>query len=91
MRHFDVTGKHCPAYFMDSAAWEAFKTRLTETEVGGTRYQSLAEVRARAPWAAETVEKLIALGALRGGGTGLALSEDMLRAFVINDRMGLYH
>lgn len=28
VRHFDVTGKHCPAYFMDEAAWEAFKCRL---------------------------------------------------------------
>lgn len=90
VRHFDVTGKHCPAYFMDDVAWNAFKTRLTETgrEV---RYQTVADVRARAPWAVETVEKLIALGALRGDGTGLGLSEDMLRTFVINDRMGLYH
>lgn len=22
VRHFDVTGKHCPAYMMDKAAWE---------------------------------------------------------------------
>lgn len=28
VRHFDVTGKHCPAYFMDSTAWEKFKDRL---------------------------------------------------------------
>lgn len=28
VRHFDVNGKHCPAYFMDSAAWERFKDRL---------------------------------------------------------------
>lgn len=28
VRHFDVTGKHCPAYMMDEAVWEAFKTRL---------------------------------------------------------------
>ena len=29
MRHFDVNGKHCPAYFIDSAAWEKFKGRLS--------------------------------------------------------------
>ncbi len=34
IRHFDVSGKHCPAYFMDAAAWEAFKGRLTPA--GGT-------------------------------------------------------
>lgn len=28
IRHFDVNGKHCPAYFMDTAAWEGFKNRL---------------------------------------------------------------
>lgn len=32
IRHFDVTGKHCPAYLMDSAAWEAFKARLVPPE-----------------------------------------------------------
>jgi len=31
-RHFDVTGKHCPAYFMDAAAWSGFKARLLEKE-----------------------------------------------------------
>lgn len=28
VRHFDVTGKHCPVYFMDNAAWEGFKKRI---------------------------------------------------------------
>lgn len=28
IRHFDVNGKHCPAYFMEDAAWEGFKGRL---------------------------------------------------------------
>ena len=28
IRHFDVNGKHCPAYFMDAAALEEFKNRL---------------------------------------------------------------
>ena len=27
-RHFDVTGKHCPSYWMDEAAWQTFKARL---------------------------------------------------------------
>ena len=30
VRHFDVTGKHCPAYLMDEAAWAQFKTRLVK-------------------------------------------------------------
>ena len=28
VRHFDVNGKHCPAYFMNDAAWEGFKDRI---------------------------------------------------------------
>ena len=30
VRHFDVTGKHCPAYLMDGEAWMRFKARLEE-------------------------------------------------------------
>lgn len=29
-RHFDVTGKLCPSYFVDDAAWTAFKARLED-------------------------------------------------------------
>lgn len=31
VRHFDVTGKHCPAYMMDKSAWEAFRARLADS------------------------------------------------------------
>ena len=30
IRHFDVTGKHCPAYMMGEKAWAAFKARLVD-------------------------------------------------------------
>lgn len=29
VRHFDVTGKHCPEYYMDNTAWQGFKNRLS--------------------------------------------------------------
>ena len=32
IRHFDVNGKHCPAYFMDESAWSNFKKRLIEKD-----------------------------------------------------------
>ena len=41
-------------------------------------------------WAKPTVKKLADAGALKGGDTGLALDDVMLRLLVINDRMGLY-
>lgn len=30
IRHFDVTGKKCPAYFVNSAAWASFLARITD-------------------------------------------------------------
>jgi len=54
------------------------------------RYQTLEEIRKDAPWAYPTIRKLVEAKALGGNGQGLDLSEDMLREFVVNDRMGLY-
>lgn len=51
------------------------------------RYNTLDEVP---EWGKETVKKLLNNGALQGSETGLNLSEDMLRVFVVNDRMKLY-
>lgn len=28
LRHYDLTGKHCPAYYVDSARWAALKARI---------------------------------------------------------------
>lgn len=41
-------------------------------------------------WARSTVRKLVDMGALKGDGDGLGLTDDMLRLLVINDRAGLY-
>lgn len=99
VRHFDVTGKYCPAYFMDEAKWAAFKARLVEPEKTPKtpankptekRYQTIEEIKKNAAWAEPTIRKLIEHGALNGTGTGLDLSFDMLRLFVIHDRMGVY-
>lgn len=80
-RHFDVTGKHCPAYFMNATAWAEFKARLKDDSV-------LKDIP---DWALPTVKKLIANGSLKGDTAGnLNLSHDMLRMLVINDREGLY-
>ena len=61
-----------------------------EDEDLGKRYQTIEEIKRDAPWALDTVQKLIDRKALGGNGAGLDLSEDMLRAFVVNDRMGAY-
>ena len=55
------------------------------------RYQTIEEIAKDAPWAVDTVNKLVERKALNGNGAGLDLSADLLRAFVVNDRMGLYN
>ena len=35
-RHFDVTGKHCPAYMMDETKWREFKERLEAADMDNT-------------------------------------------------------
>lgn len=64
--------------------------RPRELEDDMPRYNTIKEIEATASWAAATVKKLMERKALNGDGTGLNLSEDMLRTFVVNDRMGLY-
>lgn len=94
VRHFDVTGKHCPAYFMDAEAWAAFKARLKEEETVEQRYNTIREISDACPWATETVAKLIDHGTIRGCGlkdekgrpADMNLSEDMLRTLVWMDR-----
>ncbi|MCL2855317.1 MAG: N-acetylmuramoyl-L-alanine amidase [Defluviitaleaceae bacterium] len=51
------------------------------------RFNQVAEMPI---WASPTIQKLVDKGFLSGTGQGLDLSLDMIRIFVINDRVGLY-
>lgn len=42
-RHFDVTGKYCPRYFMDESAWAAFKARLDSAPITQEQFDLLME------------------------------------------------
>lgn len=55
-----------------------------ETEV---RYNTVAECPS---WAQKTIQKLVDAKFLNGDGTGLDLSYDMIRMFVILDRAGVF-
>lgn len=69
-RHFDVTGKHCPAYMMDNAVWEAFKARLVVPELDNTP----------APAHKAGVEWAVEQGILAGNAQGdLMLSQPLTR------------
>ncbi len=82
LRHWDVTGKVCPAPFVGAGAenWEEFRGGLT-------MYQTMEQVP---EWAKKTVQKLSERQILQGEGTGLALSRDMTRLLVILDRAGVF-
>lgn len=84
IRHYDVTGKICPAPFVGAGAenWEAFKIMITTK-----RYNTLDEMPT---WAKATIQKLLNRDILQGNGTGLDLSHDMVRMLVIQDRAGMF-
>ena len=54
------------------------------------RFQSIEEIKKDAPWAVDTIQKLITRGIIKGSGSNLDLSEDMLRVLVFQDRAGAY-
>ena len=103
VRHYDVTHKNCPAPFVeDAGAWQRFKAGLmeqakednmTEKQVKQLIEQSktVFDTEEAVPeWGRATVEKLTKRGLLRGEDGKLALSEEMLRVFVVLDRAGAF-
>ena len=85
IRHYDVTGKMCPKPFVeDEKLWLDFKERLEEEEV--KRYNTIDEVP---EWGKDVIKLMINKGAFADV-KNLNLSEDMIRMFVFNDRMGMY-
>ena len=93
LRHYDVTGKHCPMPWVDDPAqWAAFLAMLTpentttveEDEDDMVRYNTIEEVPS---WAQDTVRALVEAGALGGvDGGNLDLSMDMIRGLVVGTK-----
>ena len=82
IRHFDVTGKNCPAPFVsDGKAWEAFQERIVD-EV--KYYEEKKDVP---KWAQPMVQDMIDKGCF-GDTKALHLSDDMLRTMALMER---YH
>ena len=102
-RHFDVTGKHCPAYFMDAGQWAEFKSRLEGPDVTEERVKELidAAVKAARPavytsveecpeWARPTVQAAVDKGVLKGDQAGrLHLTDDNLVNLQMLANLGL--
>jgi N-acetylmuramoyl-L-alanine amidase len=84
IRHYDVTGKNCPAPFVGAgqADWEKFKEVIAMN-----RYNTIEEMP---EWAKPTIQKLVDAKILNGTGEGLDLSMDSIRLLVIFDRAGVF-
>lgn len=80
LRHYDVTGKNCPAPLVEAGQWEKFLEELM-------RYDDVEDLPL---WGQDTVKTLTKQGFLQGDGNGLDLSHDMLRLLVVLDRAGVF-
>ena len=85
VRHYDVTGKHCPAPFVyDADQWAEFKKAL---EVENVKvFKTIKDVPESAR---PTLQKLIDAGDLAGDGKGnINVTETFCKTMVILDRRG---
>lgn len=90
LRHYDVTGKHCPMPWVDDPAqWDAFKASLApeentdEEDDDMIRYHSIGEMPS---YYREEAAQLVDSGALQGDNGDLDVSEDMIRGAIIGMR-----
>lgn len=100
VRHFDVTGKHCPAYFMDQSTWELFKQRLANhirnEEEEMVRYTRLNDIPNEYGFR-DIINMLMDAKIINGDGsdpTGnndvIDLSHDQVRSLVFEYRGGAF-
>lgn len=81
IRHYDVTGKCCPKWFVDKPEeWDRFKEELEVEDV--KRYKNVEEMP---EYAQKPIQELIDRGILagKGGDLGLDLTEDMIRMLIL--------
>ena len=94
--HQDWSGKKCPRIFVDNRyvkpglGWAFFRGRLDfylqrKQQEDKTMYYQTVEALPK--WGQPTIQKLVTAGAFADPNL-LNLSEDMLRVFVVLDRMG---
>lgn len=74
IRHFDVTGKHCPAYFMDDKAWNDFLKKLTINE---EITDNVTEVKSKFPYLVKVT--CLSLNVRKGPGTNYPVVKSVKR------------
>ena len=97
IRHYDVTGKKCPAPFVDDPKlWKRFKELVLKYYKGDKPkeekvmeyYEKLEDIPAGE--FRETIRKLVDRGIIKGNGAGLHLSYDMTRIIIFLNRAGAF-
>lgn len=85
IRHFDVTGKDCPAPMVeDESLWTGFKNKLCEVEQMKV-YKYVPEMP---DWAQDTFTRLFKAGIAKADSTGaLSVQESSLQPMVYLDRL----
>ena len=97
VRHYDVTGKICPAPFVsDEVQWKVFKNRLIEEEDEMVRYQKLSDIPNDFGFR-DVVETLMNAKIISGDGSDAAgnddvidLSHDQVRSLIFEYRGGAF-
>ena len=89
---WDDRGRYTTAMFRAGAVCPQIPLYMETIKKEDTmrRFQSIEEIKQDAPWAVDTIQKLITRGIIKGSGGNLDLSEDMLRMLVFQDRAGVY-
>lgn len=95
VRHYDVTGKKCPAPMVDDPGlWENFKNQLKEeTEM---RYNKLTDIPESNDFRV-VIDQLMTAGIIKGDGSDpdgngdvIDLSHDMVRMLIFHYRAGIF-
>ena len=90
LRHFDVTGKRCPAPMVDNPdLWRAFKNKLTGVEAEQEESMKIYKHTTEMPeWAQGTFRRLIDAGIVKVDEKGeIAVQESSVQPMVYLDRL----
>lgn len=88
VRHYDVTGKLCPAPYVNNEKWQELKERIAAAMVEEKIYNKLEEFNSEYQTA---LKWAIDRGILKGNGSGLGLTKSEAKGLVFMHRYAMAH